>query len=210
MPRKANAGVQSLDWTAYSKDVLLNFTDMVRTIPDMTRVGVAEKQVVARTYLPMKAAHNLALSTYLCLLENSKIAGAGGAVAMASAAPSQPQTIPEKLQKKITLAFPRNTLEMSMKMMADEIGVPITIIGGDLQLEGITKNQSFGLDEKDKPAVEIFAKILKQANPDGKLIYIFKPGESGSEEIFLTTRAAADKRGDKVPPELAAAPAKKK
>ena len=44
---------------------------------------------------------------------------------------------------------------------------------------------------------------MLQANPDGKLVYIFKPNESGGgEEIWITTRAAVAKRGDKLPPEL--------
>jgi hypothetical protein len=70
-------------------------------------------------------------------------------------------------------------------------------------LEGITKNQSFGLEEKDKPAMEIFKTIFARANPDGKLVYIIKPDDSGVETIFVTTRAAVAKRGDKLPPEFA-------
>jgi hypothetical protein len=95
-------------------------------------------------------------------------------------------------------------------MLADDIGVKAEIIGPDLQLEGITKNQSFSLDEKDKPAAEILGIIMLRANPDGKLVYVIKSRESGGEEILLiTTRAAAAKRGDKLPAELANAPAKR-
>ncbi len=56
------------------------------------------------------------------------------------------------LKQKITLSFARDTLEKTMEMLGREIDTEIVILGSDLQLEGITKNQSFGLDEKDKPA----------------------------------------------------------
>jgi hypothetical protein len=75
------------------------------------------------------------------------------------------------------------------------------ISGPDLQLEGITKNQSFGLESRDKPAREVLVEILAKANPDGKLVYIVRQ-EDGVETILVTTRAAVEKRGDKLPPGL--------
>ena len=48
--------------------------------------------------------------------------------------------------------FVKDTLEKTIQMISEEIGVPMEILGPDLQLEGITKNQSFGLDETDKTA----------------------------------------------------------
>ena len=91
-------------------------------------------------------------------------------------------------------------------MLGDDIGVEIVILGNDLRDEGITKNQSFGLDEKDQPAVDILRKIMKLANPDGKLVYVIKPKEGGGEDVlYVTTRAAVKKRGDKLPPELESA-----
>ncbi|HWC91231.1 MAG TPA: serine/threonine-protein kinase, partial [Pirellulales bacterium] len=208
--KKVDLGVHSLEWTPYSQNVLVELPDMVRTAQQFTRVGTADKEIVVRTYLPAKAASSLALGTYLCLLENPKGVAAPRPGASAASG-SQAKTPAALLDKKITISFPRNTLEMCMKMMEDELGIPIVIQGGDLQLDGITKNQSFGLDEHDKPAREIFKKILLQANPDGKLVYVFKPNDSGSGEmIWLTTRAAVAKRGDQLPPELEKAPAKKK
>ena len=120
-------------------------------------------------------------------------------------------TAAQKLQKKTSLSFPRNTLEVSMQLLAEDLQVPITIRGGDLQLEGITKNQSFGLDLRDKPATEILQTIMKQANPDGKLVYIIKPtADSKGEEIFITTRAAVAKNKETLPPELELKDDKKK
>jgi hypothetical protein len=88
-------------------------------------------------------------------------------------------------------------------LLFDDVGVKYEILGGDLQLEGITKNQSFGLQESDKPAGEILRKIMALANVDGKLVYVIKPkAPGGPEMVFITTRAAAAKRGEKLPPEL--------
>jgi hypothetical protein len=52
-------------------------------------------------------------------------------------------------------------------------------------------------------------KILKQANPDGKLIYVIKTVD-GKEEIWLTTRQAADKRKDVLTPDMVQQAADKK
>ena len=44
------------------------------------------------------------------------------------------------------------------------------MLGTDMMADGITKNQSFTLDEKQKPVAEILQTIMQKANPDGKLI----------------------------------------
>jgi serine/threonine protein kinase len=201
LKKRSRSYVFDLDITPYSKNILAGYFDMVAALTDFTRVGVVDKQIVIRSILPAKAAHNLVFGTYLCMVENPK--GGGGVVIAQTKQPTGGgNTIAERLQKKTTLSFDRNTLEISMKLLADDLGFPITIRGGDLQLEGITKNQSFGLNEVDKPAIEIFMKIMKQANPDGKLVYIIKKGDSGAEEMFITTRAAVAKNKETLPPEF--------
>jgi hypothetical protein len=107
-----------------------------------------------------------------------------------------------KLEQKMTLVFGKETLERSIQRISEEIEVPIDILGADLQLEGITKNQSFGLQARDKTAREILSEILAKANPDGKLVYILVRSEAGRETIAITTRAAVSKRKDTLPPEF--------
>jgi hypothetical protein len=182
----------------YSAKILQRFPRWLEELDRYTRVGTSDKQVVLRSYLPAVAAHNLAFGTKLALLESPS----GGMVAVANAPPAAaPTTLAEMLKQKYTLTFDRDSLERTLDLISKDTGVPITILGGDLQLEGITKNQSFGLDEKDKPIFEILKTIMQKANPDGKLIYVF--GQEGDKEVLqVTTRAAAAKRGDKIPPEL--------
>lgn len=203
LPKEVSQYVRDLYLSDYSKPILWDYKDQLEVLTRYARAGVEGKQAVLRAYLPAGAAHNLILGAHLALLENT--GGGRAPAAVAAQAPKEPQTIAEKLKKKTSLSFPRNTLEMSVKLLGDDIGVDIVILGGDLQQEGITKNQSFALDERDQPAGEILRKIMILSNPAGKLIYVIKPGEGGQgETLYVTTRAAAEKRGDKIPPELEA------
>jgi hypothetical protein len=112
--------------------------------------------------------------------------------------------VEQALNKKTSLAFDRNTLEESMKLLSQDLGIPIEIIGTDLQLDGITKNQSFAIEERDQPAGEILRKVLLKANTDGKLVYTVKPG--AKESLVISTRSAVVKRGDKLPAEFVSPP----
>lgn len=181
----------------YGKKLLLRFPRMLEQLGTHTVAAADDKQAIVRCYLPAVAASNLALATQLAVLE---VPGAAGAAPAAVAGGGGAKTVADKLKGKITLSFPRNTLEKCMELFGEEIGAPVEIIGGDLQLEGITKNQSFGLDEKDKPAVDILKKVMIQANPAGKLVYVIKE-KDGKETLFITTRAGAKKRGDKLTPD---------
>jgi hypothetical protein len=86
-------------------------------------------------------------------------------------------------------------------MISTEVELPMAIAGGDLQLEGITQNQSFALAERERPAEAILRVILAKADPDGRLIYVVRKID-GVESIVITTREAARKRGETPPPGL--------
>lgn len=203
LPRQVSRYVRDLALSNYSKPVLWDFKDQLDVLTRFTRVGVEGKQIVLRAYLPSLAAHNLALGAHLALLENP---GAGGAVAPGpSPVPvAKKQSLADKLKKRTSLTFPNNALEKSVQLLADDIGFEFVILGNDLREEGITKNQSLkDFDEQDKPADEILRKIMIKADPAGRLVYVIKPNEGGGEEVvYITTRGAAKKRGDKLPPEL--------
>jgi hypothetical protein len=54
--------------------------------------------------------------------------------------------------------------------------------------------------------------MLQKASPENKLVYVIKPEQpGGAEAVFITTRSAAEKRGDKIPEvfDAAANPKKK-
>jgi serine/threonine protein kinase len=181
----------------HSKKLLNRFPQMLREVAAYLRTDAGAEGAVLRCYLPASAAHNLARATELALHES---AGASMTAAGPPPTPIVPASVAQKLEKKISLAFPRDTLERSIELWAAETGVKAVILGSDLQLEGITKNQSFGLEEIDQKAVAVLGQILKKASPDGKLVYVIKPEQpGGSDVVFITTLAAAAKRGDKLP-----------
>ena len=183
----------------YGRKLVMRLPSMIRVVAASARCGAEGKGVVLNTYLPRHAAHNLVLASELALEQTpgaELVAGVSRKpVAAASAGPAG------GLQKKISLVFTKDTLEKSIQMLSDEIGMPMEILGGDLQLEGITKNQSFGLDERDKPAEAVLRTILAKSDSGGRLVYIIRKRD-GVESIEISTKAAAAKRGDTLPPGL--------
>ena len=193
LPLQVENYLAAFNASDYSRKILFRFPRMIQQLALQTRAGKFEKHSVLRCYLPAVAASNLSFAAQLALIE-----GSGAAPTIAATGPKiEPTTVAEKIKQIISLSFPRDTLEQTMVLLGDEIDVPIEILGSDLQLDGITKNQSFDLDERDKPADEILRVIMAKANPAGKLIYIIK-----DKKLFITTRAAAAKRGDVIPKEL--------
>ena len=188
----------ALDPHPYGRKLVMRLPRMLGILAANLRSGAEGKGIVVNCHLPEQAGHNLALAAELAIEQTP---AATFAAAPAGGAP--PQTAADRLAKRISLTFPRDTLEKSIQMLAEEIGVPIEILGKDLELEGITKNQSFGLDERDQPAEAILRTILARSNPDGKLVYVFRRRD-GAESIDVTTRAAAAKRGDALPAAFAA------
>ncbi len=185
-----------LNPSPYGRVLVMRLPGMLRTLTANMRVGTEGNGVVVNAYLPRHAGHNLALATELAVAQTPGAAVAAAPVQPAAASASDALG---KLQKKITLVFARDTLEKAIEMLAEETGLPMEILGTDLQLDGITQNQSFGLDQRDQAAADVLRLILAQANPDGKLVYIVRT-EAAGEKIFITTRGQAEKRGDPLPP----------
>jgi hypothetical protein len=206
---RLSAHLLSLSVSQYSQPVLAGMPGMLRSLHQYTRHDRDQpkgQQAVLRCYLPPGAARHLATATDLALLETGGTSAAGAAPA------SKPQTVWERLKQPTTLAFEKDNLINAMQLLSDDIGVPIEILGNDLKLEGITKNQSFGIDMRDQPAAAILTTIALRANPTKvsdpqdpalKLIYVVKEKhQGGADVIWITTRAAAAQRGDRVPPQF--------
>jgi hypothetical protein len=203
LPDAVETYCASLNPAPYGRVLVMRLPQMLRLVSAKMRSGAEGKGVVLNAILPRQAGHNIALATELALAQapGAAVAAAGQAAPAAGGAAAAPAGALGKLEQKITLVFAKDTLEKSIQMISDEIGTPMDIIGPDLQLEGITKNQSFGLEARDKSAREVLLDILAKANPDGKLVYIVRQ-EDGVETILVTTRTAVEKRGDKLPPGL--------
>ena len=195
LPEAAEEYCAARQFDAYGRRLVLRLPTMLRALVGNLRQGGEHKVAVVNACLPLHAAHNVALAAELALAQ----AGGGGTTAAARPAAAAPRDALGKLRTKMTLSFAKDTLEKSIQMISEEIKVPMEIRGPDLQLEGITKNQSFALDEREKTAEQILKTILAKADPVGRLIFVVR--KQGSEEaIEITTRAAAAKRRDVVPP----------
>jgi hypothetical protein len=196
-------------WHPYGRKVVARLPGMMRTLARYTRPGEENRQAVVRAYLPAVAGHNLLLAGEL-LLTLPPSGDASTVAARENPVSSTGGAVAEKLSAVTSLSFTKETLEQAVALLANDIGVEIEIAGGDLQLDGITKNQSLGLNLRDRPAGEILLEILLRANPDRqatgpadprqKLVYVVEQATPARpERIIVTTRTAAAKRGAPLP-----------
>lgn len=187
-------------WSAYSAAVVGRWPAMVSVLGKYARRGVDGRQAVLNGWAPPGAAHQLLLAGERIVAE---LASPAATATVAREAP-QPETLAERLRRPVTVRFPRESLETAVSILSEALGAPIEILGRDLQLEGITRNQMLALDLEQTPADEALVEVLRRANPDPlaegpsdprqKLVYVERDGS-----IAVTTRAAAAKRGDTLP-----------
>jgi serine/threonine protein kinase len=189
-------------FSPYGEKTIRRFPQMLNQVAMSIRTGVDDGQAVLRFYLPGVAAPNLAQAIDLAVHET----GSGAAtVAVKPKIEDKPKSAGDKLAAKINVAFPKESLEKALEIWSNEVGLKVVMLGPDMMADGITKNQSINeFNEQGVGAEAILLKILKIANPEGKLVYVLKPETPGSEEVvFITTRTAAKARGDKLPASLA-------
>jgi hypothetical protein len=210
IPEKLEQYVVDLDPQPYSRAVVARFPAMIRALSAYTRNGFESDQAILNGYLPVAAGHNLLMAAELTLAETPPgVRPPAEASSPLEYARPEGASIEDKLLKRTSMRFTRDTLEAALEQLSRDIGVPIVIRGADLQAEGITKNQSFGMNLQDKTSAEILVAILRLANPDKtaigandvkqKLVYVIGRGEGGEGQIFVTTRSAAAAKGERLP-----------
>lgn len=208
--QEASAALAKYSPSDYSRELLTLLPAMLRSASQHSRVSVDRRDAVARCYLPAAAGHNLLLAGELLLAElDRRTQSPPTASATKQLDSPTAADVERRLQRTTSLVFPKDSLQRALELLAEDLGVPIRLAGGDLQLDGITKNQSLSLDLRDQAAGRILVEILLRANPDRgatgpadprqKLVYVIAPGAGDSAEILVTTRSAADRRGDRLP-----------
>ncbi|MBI1247316.1 protein kinase [bacterium] len=195
--------IPELNPTPYWRRLATQFPQMVRFTYQNARSGVDAGQAVVNVILPAQAGQNMVACSELLLA--SSMAGAQAA-SPGSGMPAQkkPETIEEKLASTMSISFPQNSLEFALRDIGEEAGIPIDIKGGDLQLDGITRNKEIkDFHHQNKPVGEILAQLLVRANPEAspgantevqKLIYVIYPmeGPDSEKKLLVTTRKAAE------------------
>ncbi|PHR99895.1 MAG: hypothetical protein COA78_24445, partial [Blastopirellula sp.] len=209
--KKLSVKMRSINATPYWRNLADNFPKMVQFAHTMSRSGAEDNQAIVNAVLPVNAAQNLIAASELALSADS--AGAATSVATTNAPTAEPTTIPEKLKIKMSLSFPRNSLEFAMRDYGEEIGVQVKILGPDLQLDGITRNQQISdFMQEDKTREEVLIALLIKANPiktvtepndpNQKLVYVIAPNPEDPDAgdiILITTRSAAATKNYTVP-----------
>jgi hypothetical protein len=200
----------SLDPPVYWKKLAFRFPGMVRELRAQMRIGVENDQAIMNAVLPPTAAHNLILGGELLV---STTPGRAVTANDAASQASGPKTIAEALQLKTSFSFDSQSLEFAMRDLADEVssnlkGAPfefaIKIIGDDLKLEGITRNQSIrDFKQENQTVADILTALVRKANPvttvqdpsekDQKLVWLIGPDPENpaKQAVLITTRAAA-------------------
>jgi hypothetical protein len=177
----------------YDAALAARFPAMLDALATHTRTSEVDGIAIARCYLPVQAGHNLLLTGRLRLSTTEAPTTEPGFL-----------TLAQKLATPTTLAFSKETLENALKTLSQQLEIEVLIAGRELQLEGITKNQTLAVDLRDRPAAEILVELLRRANPDKeatgpadprqKLVYVIQDGR-----IVVTTRAAAARDGLELP-----------
>jgi serine/threonine protein kinase len=209
--------VVDLNVPPYWEKLSLRYPRMIQTLYKYSRVGVSDNEAIINSRLPSVAAHNLITATELAIATGK--GGGGGVVSQPT--PTGPKTIEEAMESTVSMAFPQDSLEFSVKNLADAVkdklgDLPfefdIKIIGDDLKLEGITRNQQIrDFDQKNKPASEVLTAMVRKANPvttvqdpsevDQKLVWVIgpDPADPARKIVLVTTREAAKTKNYTLP-----------
>jgi hypothetical protein len=224
LPERVEQYVVGLNPSPHSRRVVARLPAMTRKLATYMRSGFDRDHVMLRGYLPAVAGHNLLMATELTLAEppgGAGLASTPGAPGRLDALTADgllgpmsrevsPDAVRDALQRVTSLRMPRDSLEAALAQLAAGMGVKIVIRGGDLQIDGITKNQSLAIDMANRPAEDILVEILRLANPDKmatgpgdprqKLVYVIGPIRAGEPlGILVTTRARVAERGETLP-----------
>lgn len=190
--------ISSQDLNVYGRVLVIRLPELLRLWQQNMRIGAEGRDlVVANSYLPEMAAHNIVLAGSLLLDQirgNPIVSSAGEAPSM-----NTQESVVSRLQKPVTLAFDSDSLETAVEMLSEATGVTIEIAGKDLELQGITKNQSFGLSERDRSGKDVLLTILqKSEGKPGQLVYVFR-SDGEYKKVVITTKESAQQRGEQIP-----------
>ena len=196
----------------------IRMPQMMNYLITKMRFGLSDNTVVANAYLPQEAFPQLVFAGLLAM-NTSKSGGS------TIAAPTEEVlSIDQMLERQMTVSFDQESLEFALEAISNAFqdGLPAgnqmpkaVIVGGDLELMGITQNQQVRDFSKDQKSLRsVLTDLVLQANPDKSatgptdakqsLIWVVTDSESetGKKEIRITTRQAAERENYTVPNEF--------
>jgi serine/threonine protein kinase len=208
-------------WTDWADDFIVNsvpdaswrllanrLRSMVSFVAQRVRFGVSDEMAVANVYLPAQAVPQVVLATVFALNTPE-----GAAVATGAPTAANVLSVDDMLDRKMSVTFEQESLEFAVDniVTAFERDLPsgskmpeIRIIGGDLQLMGITQNQQVRDFKQANVALrKVLTELVRRANPDKTatgandekqaLIWVVTEDAEtpGVKKILITTRNSA-------------------
>lgn len=183
--------------------LIARFPKMLQAWTAYLRLGADGKQAVITGLLPKKAAHNLVLASQLAIRDPGTVVDTGPKVED----PTKWALMKKLSELEVKLVFAQNSLNRVVRELGQEYGFTVELNGGDLEMKGITQNQSFGMNVTEPtPLGKIFEQICFKANIDkttksideDKQILVFVT-DAASNKVIITTRDKAHMRGDPWP-----------
>lgn len=194
--------IHSQNWAEYSREAIQRSSGMLNVVAKFARLTVEGRQALVNGYAPAGAAHQLALVGQRLVAEIA--APVVGSTTGASPVDSSLASIEQRLAKLVSISFRSESLTTALTILSDELEIPITVNGRDLQLDGITRNQMLSLSVSDLAGAATLIEVLRRANPDKeakspadprqKLVYVIR-----DQGIVVTTRKATQSRGEQLP-----------
>ncbi len=206
----------------YWRRVALRFPQMLRFVDRYLRGSTEGRELVFNAVLPPSGPANLLVGAEMMLLAGQT----ASKTASEEPAKQTPKTIDALLESKMSMMFDQTSLDFAVKDLEaivkdqyPDLAFPfaIKILGGDLQLNGITQNQQIvNFRHENETLSDILTAIVMKANPittvkkpsemDQKLIWVVGPDPENKDRniILITTRDAAKERNYKLPQPFAA------
>ena len=107
--------------------------------------------------------------------------------------------VAERMARRTNIDAARDVMTKYLEQLSRIIELPIDVDQASLQIEGITKCQSTGILEGEKPACELLDVVLIKENPANKLTYIIAEDEqrrtlSRMRVVVLTRSSLRNKK----------------
>jgi hypothetical protein len=207
--------------SVYWRRVALRYPEMVRFLQRHTRSGVETDQAVLNAVLPAVAAHNLVFGAMMLAQAVETPAVSDPGTAVIEPRKDLPDSLDTLLQERMTVSFAQQSLEFAIEDLAQQVReaypdltfpFELKILGADLQLNGITRNQQISqFIATDQTIAEILTALVVRANPgstavepsssEQKLIWVIGPDPDKPETriLLITTRDAAQRRSYQLP-----------
>jgi hypothetical protein len=216
LPERVNDVLGRLPIDPYWQPLAIRLPLMVSFLGQHVRTGVEGPMVVLNAVLPPGAATNLVLAIELALSSSTSLASRERPTGTAPASLS----IDQLLAQPTSLVIQQQSLEGVVEELAGTVrqqtgnrDFSIHIVGKDLQLDGITRNQQIrDLRLAAQPLRAILTELVRRANPKPvtdprqpgqKLVWVVSPTDAAG--ILITTRSAVSEKGWTLPNEFVAA-----